>query len=202
MKRKILCLILIIQTGVLLAQSSSENPIGKFALSVNPLGFLQFGPSVSADVGLTNKLVLDMHYRAPSLGLLSYVVAADPDLPDKLSGSAGGLGLLYFLGERKNKFYLGGIFGIQSMKATYSSGATDEWYKNLKSNIFMFNGGYRIRTNSGFFMNAGAFLGVAFTNWDWEYTYPALNTGDLSPRTGTDTKPFGVLEFSLGYEFK
>ena len=49
-------------------------PISGFALSINPLGFLQFGPSISAEIGLTGSLVLNAHVRFPSLGLLSYVV--------------------------------------------------------------------------------------------------------------------------------
>ena len=81
----------------------NENSISKFALSINPLGFVQFGPSIVAELGLNENLALNAHVRFPSLGVLSYIVRADGEEINSLSGIAFGAGMNYFFGEKKNK---------------------------------------------------------------------------------------------------
>ena len=62
-----------------LNSSASSSYMGKFALSANPLGFIQFGPIINAEFGLTDELVLNTHLRFPALGIATYVTKEHND---------------------------------------------------------------------------------------------------------------------------
>lgn len=159
-------------------------PIPRFAISVNPLGFIQFGPSINAEVGLTKSLVLNTHVRIAPLGLLTYVVT---DWPEKITGLAYGGGIIYFFGEKRNKPYIGVIADYQKNKNTWENSEEID-----KVFAFMFNGGYRFRFNSGFFINTGAYLGFGHSNWVWTGSYT---------EEGSEFVPAGLVEVTLGFEF-
>jgi hypothetical protein len=176
--------------------NNNENSISKFALSINPLGFLQFGPIINAEIRLTKSLALNTHVRFPSLGLIMNAIMQDEESElDDISGIAFGMGMPYFFGERQNKPYVGYIIDYQQLNVVYDKGNTYEWSELDKTVVFAFNGGYRFRFNNGFFLNTGTYLGVASTKWESKYT-------DGSPsKDGKDIVPFGMLELSLGIEF-
>lgn len=176
-----------------------ETALSKFALSINPLGFVQFGPIVNAEFGLTKNLVLNTHLRFSSLGLLSYVIMSDDDGLDKYSGIAFGGGPIYFFGERRNKPYIGLLLEYEIDKMLYAQGENWEWSETSRSVVFAFNGGYRFRFNGGFFMNAGAYFGGAFSNWAEEYAHPTYI--HYGPDEGSEVTPFGMLELAFGLEF-
>ena len=178
-----------------------------FAVSVNPLGFVQFGPSISLEYGITENIVLDVNFRFPSLGILSYVINYDNDTSlDDMTGFSGGLGVYYFITENADKPYVGLLFNFQQQIITYDLNQYWEWKRELNSYVLVFSGGYRFRFGGGFFINTGLFFGAAFTDWSWYYTENA-GTSDKddininNPKTGTSTTPFGMLELSFGFEF-
>lgn len=188
----------------LLLPQEDAYPISRFALSVNPLGFLQFGPSISAEAGLTDHLVLNIHIRFPSLGLLSYVVSDHDDGLDDLSGMAFGGGILYFFGDNRSKPYGGMLIDYNKLDCLYAKDESWEWSRTTNTIVFIFNGGYRFRFDGGFFINTGAFLGVASNKWEWEYTDTSPGSWgitDTDSREGSDIKPFGMAEVTLGIEF-
>ena len=180
---------------------SEDNSISPFAISVNPLGFVQFGPIINIEFGFPNNLVFNLHTRFPSLGVLTYVALDDRDGIDDLSGSAFGGGLLYFIGHGKSKPYVGGHLEYHSIDILYAQGEQYEWSKTEHAVIFIVNGGYRFRFGGGFFINTGAYLGFSFSSYDWEYTDPSYGIYDTSSRSGNDTTPFGMLETTFGFEF-
>ena len=185
----------------MVAKGQDENSLGKFALTFNPLGFVQFGPIIGGEFKLQENLVLTAHVRIPSMGVLSYVVEADDDGLDELSGTAFGAGITYFLGSNKNKPYIGAIIGKQTVNTLYARGKQWEWAETNKSSLFFFNGGYRFRFNKGFFINTGAYLGTASTKWDWQYTNRSYGQFDPEPRSGKTINAFGMLELTVGLEF-
>jgi hypothetical protein len=177
-----------------------DNSISPFALSVNPLGFVQFGPMVNMEFGFPNNMVLNIHTRFPSAGLLSYVVLDHSDGIDDLSGIAFGGGLLFFMTDNKHKPYVGGLLEYHTADILYGEGDSWEWDKTENALVIAANGGYRFRFGH-FFLNTGAFLGAAFVSYEWEYTDPSYGEYDDDPRDGTDVQPFGMLEVTLGVEF-
>lgn len=187
------------------ASSSSSNPMGKFELSVNPLGFLQFGPMINMGFGLSDNLVLTSHLRLPSAGLLSKVVSYDEDddmYPDRLSGIAIGGGVNYFFTDNMSKPYIGGQLEYHYQKTLFAEGNYEEWEENSNGIVLMFNGGYRFRTGSGFFINTGAFLGFASVASEWHHTSYELSYTDSGEGVFySEVIPFGMLEVSLGFEF-
>jgi hypothetical protein len=201
MKKLIFGAAIFLCCNIPLRAQNNENAVPRFSLSLNPLGFVQFGPIVNAELGVTNNLVLNAHVRFPQLGALSYVIAADKDGLDSYSASAAGVGVLYFLGTRKNRMYVGGMFDYQVSNMVYAQGKSYQWSEEDKSTIFMFNIGYRFRFGSHLFLNTGAFLGTAFTSWNWDYKSKAVGLSDPDSRTGSDVTPFGMLEVTLGYGF-
>jgi hypothetical protein len=165
-------------------------PIGRFAISVNPLGFLEFGPIVNAEFGLTRNLVLNTHVRFAPVGLLSRAVT---DWPDKMTGFAYGGGVLYFFGENRNKPYIGILTEYQGGKDIWDEGTTYEESEDDHVFVLMFNGGYRFRFNSGFFINTGAHLGFGYNSWTWYDSYGIDK--------GSDVTPAGLIEVTFGFEF-
>ena len=55
------------------------NSMGIFAVSLDPSGFLQFGPSLNAEVGFKNNLVINGHVRIPSWGIMTPGLMTNPD---------------------------------------------------------------------------------------------------------------------------
>jgi len=177
-----------------------DSDISKFALSLNPLGFIQFGPVISAEFGIKENIALNTHVRFPSLGVLSYVVKYHDDGLDELSGIAFGGGLIYFFGENMSKPYVGGMLEYHRTKSLYAKNEGWEWSQIDRSGVFIFNGGYRWRFEGGFFVNTGVFFGAAMGNYDWEYADPSYDTYEPGG-DGKDITPFGMFEVALGLEF-
>lgn len=180
---------------------SQETAMSKFAFSLNPLGFVQFGPIVNAEFGLSDNLVLNTHVRFSSLGVLSYVVNAHEDGLDELSGVAFGGGPIYFFGENKSKPYCGFVLEYDKSKMLYAKDELWEWDKTSKTIVFAFNGGYRFRFEKGFFLNTGVYLGAGISNYTWDYSNASYGLTDNSSRDGKSITAFGMLEATFGIEF-
>ena len=177
-----------------------EEDISKFALSINPLGFIQFGPVINAEFGIKENIALNTHVRFPSLGVLTYVLKYHDDGLDELSGIAFGGGLIYFFGENMSKPYVGGMLEYHRTESLYAKNEGWEWSQIDRSGVFIFNGGYRWRFVGGFFVNTGVFFGAAMGNYDWEYADPSYDLDEPSG-DGKDVTPFGMFEVTLGIEF-
>jgi hypothetical protein len=165
-----------------------------FSLFINPLGFIQFGPFMGVEIPLKGNVVLNAHTRISSLGLLSYVVRGED--VDKISGYCLGAGPVVLLGEGQNRPYLGMLIEYDKADALYHKGASNERTNREHNIAFFFNGGYRFRFSSGFFVSTGAFLGVARTTWTEDYTDP-----DREDEEDGGIRPFGMFEVTLGLEF-
>lgn len=180
---------------------TSAYPISRIALSVNPLGFAQFGPMVNIEVGVTERLLVNAHVRFPTLGVLTYVVNYDDDGLDKLSGIAFGAGSIYFFGEKRSKPYAGILLEYEKLEMIYAQDESWEWKNEDDNGIFILNGGYRFRFKGGFFINTGAYLGAALSSYKWYYTDPDYGQDDPEAREGNEVTPFGMVEVTVGVEF-
>jgi hypothetical protein len=178
-----------------------EYSMAKFALSINPLGFVQFGPLASIEIGVAKSLVLNAHVRFPSLGLITYVLHDDEDGLDELSGISFGAGPIHFFGKKRSKPYAGILLEYEKLEKLYAKGDPWEWDETDNTGIFVFNGGYRFRFKSGFFINTGLYLGAALTSYKWNYTDPSYVGAEDDDFEGTDITPFGMVEVTVGIEF-
>ncbi len=187
----------------------------------NLLGFVQFGPVVTVEYGITRHFVLNAHVRFPSVGALTKAIyEADIDRggrPDKFSGIAFGGGPLYFFAVKKDKAYAGLQFEYEISNALYQQGYVNEWSQDNNKMIIMLNSGYRFRfsqklipgPNRKFdkfirerlFVNTGVYVGAEKNNYTWKYTDPDAGIDDTSPRQGDKIKAFGMIEVSVGMEF-
>lgn len=184
-----------------LAEQNDENAMPKFGLSINPLGFVQFGPLINMEVGLTDNVILNMHARVSFLGILTYLINEHEDGLDELFGMAGGGGPIYFFGTSRNKPYAGVLLEFDHLRLLYAQGDQWEWEKTVNSVVFAMNGGYRFRFANGVFINTGAFLGAAIGRYKWEYSDISYGEYDNTSRDGLDVTPFGMLEVAFGIEF-
>jgi hypothetical protein len=168
---------------------SSLNP-NRIGLYVNPLGFLQFGPIVGTEITLKSSIIIDAHFRLPSLGLLMYQIESEDGESPSLSGLALGGGLKYLNPTSSGGIYFGGIFEYGGHTASYGSN-----YSEVEYIVTMANIGYKFHSKSGLYLNTGLFFGSSHTFEDIEYN------GNGTNDNGTDTRVIGMLELSLGYDF-
>ncbi len=193
----------------------------RWGLHSNLLGFVQFGPVVSLEYNFTRHITLSAHVRFPSVGALTKMIyEADVDRggrPDKFSGIAFGGGPLYFFNVKKDKAYAGILFEYEMADALYQEDYVNEWTQDNKKMILMLNSGYRFRfgqkiipgehrqfdkfIREGLFVNTGIYLGAERNQYIWKYNDPEADNTDPTPREGTEIRPFGMLEVSVGLEF-
>ena len=193
----------------------------RWAIHSNLLGFVQFGPVLSAEYNLTRKLSFNTHVRFSSVGALTPILhQADVDKggrPDHFSGIAFGGGPIYFFKTKVDRAYLGLIFEYEMSDVLYLEDYFNEWTRDNRKMILMLNTGYRFMfgeklipasnrkidkfIREGLFLNTGIYFGAERNKYDWRYTEPGAGEDDLTPRAGTEIKPFGMLEVSVGLEF-
>lgn len=185
-----------------LKKTNPGNTVSTFAFSFDPLGLIQFGPSFSAELKIRKNLIMNARIRLPALGELSYVIQARTDGLNEFSGIAWGGGLIYLAGNNMNKPYIGFIVEYYSTRGLYAENEEWEWSRNDKAVMLFLNAGYRFRFAGGYFINAGALCGIAMDKYNWEYTVPVYGLNDKRNRNGSLFAPFGMLELSIGIEFK
>jgi len=193
----------------------------RWAVHSNLLGFVQFGPVVSLEYNFTRHITLNAHARFPSVGALTKMIyEADVDRggrPDQLSGIAFGGGPVYFFTVKKDKAYAGILFEYEMTDALYQEDYVNEWSQDNSKMILMLNSGYRFRfgqkiipgahrqfdkfIRDALFVNTGIYLGAERNEYVWKYNDPDADNTDPTPREGTEIKPFGMLEVSVGIEF-
>lgn len=193
----------------------------RWAVHSNLLGFVQFGPVLSGEYNITRKITLAAHARFSSVGALTPILhQAETDgggRPDRFTGIAFGGGPLWFFDIRKDKAYVGLTGEYEMSNVLYLEDFVNEWERDNRKVIAMINTGYRFMfgqklipassrktdqfIRDGLFLNAGIYAGAEWNSFRWDYTEPGVGTDDLSPREGTEIKPFGMLELSVGLEF-
>ncbi len=193
----------------------NDNPVTRiFAVSVQPLGFVQFGPVAGIDFGISQQVAFHSHVRFTSLGLLSKLARKDDDLDfnqdepgnaDKFRGMAFGFGPLFYFGENRSRFYMGPVFEIATAQVVYNFN-TFNYYPNTPSPysvtvdemslIWSNNIGYRSVYPSGLFINTGIYLGLNFRRWTEDHS---LNHNYDDSDEGV--YPYVMLELALGYTF-
>ena len=206
MKNKFLPLMLcllpvaVMANGPSLAQlEHADHGIPKLSLSVNPAGFLFFGPTVDLAFGINSQTGLNVHARFTPLGMLSQVVKIEDDeKPDGYTGVGFGAGAFHFLQQAGEGFYVGAQVEYEKMRTTYDKGEDWEWFEEGKNYVLVLNGGFRKNFNHGIYVNAGAFFGGIYTDYFWEYDDKAYGLNDDEEREGTTFFPVGSLELAIG----
>ncbi len=80
----------------------------KIELYAEPLGFLQFGPKIGAEMTIISHIVIDHHVRFSSEGLIMpLVLEEDKGKPDDLEGMAFCMGFKYLNPSQIGGFYVG-----------------------------------------------------------------------------------------------
>ena len=185
-----LCLLLMIPQFV-----SAQQESRKFALTVNPLGFIQFGPTVSAEFALTPNTFIGPTVRFVGLGLLSHVISDNEE--SVTNGSFGLLFRQFISNPSPSRIYLGGTMEFGWGTSRGSVGYTDEWKGSVNLLAFMGNIGNRWRFPSGFFVNVGVFAGFALEIKDeWWY----LTTPNDIRQSDNDIFIAFMAEVSIGLE--
>ena len=201
---------------------SSAATFPRWAVHSNLLGFVQFGPVVSAEYNFTRNLALNAHARFSSIGALTPILhQADEDRggrPDQFSGIAFGGGPMWFFKTKKDKAYVGLLFEYEMSDALYMEDYVNEWEQDNRKMILMLNSGYRFRfaqklrpgshrpfdkfIRESLFLNTGIYIGAERNQFQWDYNDPeSIGSADPTPREGSEIKPFGMFEVSVGLEF-
>jgi hypothetical protein len=201
---------------------SKASTFPRWAFHSNLLGFVQFGPVVTAEYNISRSLSFSAHTRFSSLGALTPTLhQADVDRggrPDDFSGIAFGGGPLWYLKTRKDKVYVGLLFEYEMSDALYQQDYVNEWNQENRKMILMLNSGYRFRfaqklipgqhrpfdkfLREALFLNTGICAGAERNEFNWDYTDPeSIGADDTTPRSGREIKPFGMLEVAVGIEF-
>ncbi len=175
-------------------------PLPNTAYLFQPLGFLQFGPIVEAEIKLGTDLYLTPHFRYSALGL-AYVAIASGGFQDEvwMNSMALGVGARRFMENpnSSNRFYYGGFVEYGWGGTSGDIGTSYEWDSTNSQLILLSSWGYRWRYPSGIFMNAGIMAGVAKgIDSGWWY----IDNPDQVFHEALPTYFLGGLEFSIGIE--
>jgi hypothetical protein len=201
---------------------SKASTFPRWAVHSNLLGFVQFGPVLTAEYNITRSLSFAAHTRFSSLGALTPILhQADVDRggrPDDFSGIAFGGGPMWYFKTKKDKVYVGLLFEYEMSDALYQQDYVNEWAQENRKMILMLNSGYRFRfaqkiipgqhrpfdkfLREALFLNTGIYAGAERNQFSWDYTDPeSIGADDTTPSKGKEIKPFGMLEVSMGIEF-
>lgn len=140
-------------------EAGEDPPLSPRFVSINLLGFLQWGPSAALGFGLGQDLFLVPHLRLDGLGALNWILFPDDT---HIYTPALGVTILHFMDIsplNPNRLYYGGGLEIEA--------GGEVPFEETVANVFG-NVGYRWRTvGSKRFMNVGAHLGASYDFW-WD----------------------------------
>jgi hypothetical protein len=181
-------------------ESSDNSKSNRIGFYVDPLGFLEFGPMIGAEITLKSRFLIDGSLRFFPLGALSYITEADADdgSPYRIVGLGVSGAFKYFVPKRSGGFYIGGALEYSWWTSYFAQGTASEWLRDRVALMPLVTAGYKFRFRSGFFITTGGYLGIQIPLVDqWHYT-----NGDNTVRLNDKTiEPAGMLEVSFGYEF-
>ena len=173
--------------------AAKSKPEKNFALLINPLGFIQFGPQLDLEAKLMPDLYILGAFRMHSLGLLSYTIT-----DDLTTAYAFGVGIRKFFREADgDAFYI----GIQEQYGINNTGISDSgsgnWTGTSTYLASALDVGYRWRTADGFIFSLGVLAGLAPVLTDtWHYN----DSPGTTYNNDLKTYLFGMLELEVGYE--
>ncbi|MGD8276827.1 MAG: hypothetical protein PVH00_02320 [Gemmatimonadota bacterium] len=158
---------------------------------LNPLGFLQFGPTLGVEAPAGSDGYLDLHVRMQGLGALMHAIWDDT----KARQLGVGGGYRAFLGspESRNRWYAGGLG--EFVWSPYGKGNSEGRALGV---VLAGQLGHRWRRESGIFFNLGLLAGsyTELSDESWN-----VNTPDQRSTEPNESGGFGMLEFSIGFEF-
>jgi hypothetical protein len=167
-----------------------------FAIISNPLGLLQFGPTVSAQLAVTPNTFIGPTIRFAGFGILSHLVITSDEL--KVGSMSAGLHLTQFISNpSSSRYYIGGILEYGWGGSRGDVGYSYEWESKSSALVVMANFGNRWRFSSGFFVNFGVFAGFAKELNDrwWE-----LRSPNIINDSEDNLYIIGMVELSVGIE--
>jgi hypothetical protein len=163
--------------------------VGGTIVTINPLGFAQFGPNLEVQPIIGRVMGVALGVRVPYLGLIPHLMASEDN------GSLGFIwmataAVVFYPGQQAPRgWYVGPRFEI-------GSGTSEDDYGHYKDTPLMagIDFGYRWMWQSGFNLSVGGQSGVISSSWKCD----AQCTGDQS---GTDIYPFAMAVLALGMRF-
>jgi hypothetical protein len=175
----------------------SGKALPTWALQVNPLGLLQFGPIVQAEFKISDQgHYLAPHVRFPYFGVLYHITTIDGEDDVTVSPGALGLGMGYkkLFANTKGAWYIGGAIDYSFGKS--ESDGRVKWDNEFSDLNLMANGGWRWRNpDSRFVFGVGAFLGPSIALKD-DTTYTDGRVEDER-----ESSFLAMLELTLGWEY-
>ena len=192
------------------AADSTSGDIGdyelaRFGFSIQPLGMLQFGPIIGADIRLGANVLLGAHLRYAALGLwhgLTQRPKEGADYELHANSMAVGVGGRYLLplGYSRHRPYAGGIVEVAWSGMSGDPNAYWEWVKRTVTVVTAASGGYRLRFGSGFFLELGGITGLELKVYEkQQYTNQTLGE---RPETQRSVRYVGQIVLALGWELR
>lgn len=158
---------------------------------LNPLGFLQFGPTLGVEIPAGSDGYLDLHVRMQGLGALMHAIWDDT----KARQLGFGGGYRAFLGApgSRNRYHVGGLG--EFVWSPYGKGDREGRALGV---VLAGQFGHRWRRESGIFFNLGVLAGsyTELSDKSWN-----VNTPDQKTTEPNESGGFGMLEFSIGFEW-
>jgi hypothetical protein len=175
----------------------------RIGLFGDPLGFVEFGPMVGAELTIQSHLIIDAHVRFPSAGLSMYLINRNNEdgLPYKMSGVGIGGTIKYLIPSRIGGLYFGVLFEAASGINYYAQDKNWEWRKDNNYVVVAPRVGYKFIFSNVLFLNVGATFGAAFVTKDTWYYLNDYNGDSSVHDNGTTIKPFGMIDLGIGFEF-
>jgi hypothetical protein len=184
-------------------QKDENNFTPKVGLFFNPLGFIQFGPILGAEILCTKNFTIEGHVRLSSLGLLMYAISHNDngDAPYSISGTGIGGGCEYFLPGRSGGLYIGLLMELGSQTSLYYQDSQwDNYQDDSNYFVFLFNVGYKFTFQSGFYIKTGGFLGFADI-YKGKWYNIGTNTDKSIHTDNSKIIPDGFAELTFGIDF-
>ena len=177
---------------------SQNSDYSKLTVSIDPMGFLFFGPALNVGYSINENTVIKANVRVVSWGLLAYKIRATNDELYKFGGMGYSLGVNRFLDNVESGIYYGGFLSLDIQNTKYSENSEWAWHEKTTTYGLLANGGKRFKLGSKYYVNAGAALGIGVVRYNWEYDDPSVGIDDPEARKGTSVIPIGGLELAFG----
>lgn len=177
-------------------------PLPTLSVSVNPAGFLFFGPTVDVSIGLRSNLAVTAGFRSTTQSPIVKKLKKKSGEFDQLNGSGLSLGIVCFTPKVNHKLYVGAQLGFDKLHVDYSTDEPWEWYEDAKTYHLGGNIGIRSYVAPRVYLNTGLFLGGMISNYDWDYSDTNYGMSDPESRSGTKIYPNGMLEIAIGYRIR
>lgn len=193
---KLLLVVLLISTYTCAFSQNSDYT--KLAASIDPMGFLFFGPALNVGYSINENTVIKANIRVVSLGLLAYNIRATNSDLYSFGGVGFAIGGNRFLENVESGIYYGGYVSLDIQNTKYAENNEYAWHEQTVTYGLLANGGKRFNIGSKYYVNAGGSFGLALVRYHWEYDDPSVGLDDPEARKGSSIIPIGGLELAFG----